>query len=239
MKRQAFQPGEIRDENDAIIREGAYGKKSAFATADNKGILDYIINNFDALKEYADGNTVPVSTQADLPAKGDPGKKYVTNDSGQVYYYDGEWKELKTEIEQLNAYDAKKYAKEAAASKEAAALSASSASNSQKDAANSADAAKTSETNAKASETNAKTSETSASTSATSAKSWAEDKDSPDGVADTDSPTGYTQSAKSWALAAQTSAASASAHLDEINRPVYYLDSDGCLCEKIFVEVTE
>lgn len=51
MKRQAFQPGEIRDENDNIIREGAYGKKSAFATADNKGILDYMINNFDALKD--------------------------------------------------------------------------------------------------------------------------------------------------------------------------------------------
>ena len=120
MKRQAFQPGEIRDENDAIIREGAYGKKSAFATADNKGILDYIINNFDALKDYVDGNTIPVSTQADLPAKGDAGKKYVANDSGQVYYYDGEWKELKTEIEQLNAYDAKKYAEEAATSSNAA-----------------------------------------------------------------------------------------------------------------------
>lgn len=121
MKRQAFQPGEIRDEQDNIIRPGAYGKKTALATSDNTGILDYIINNFDALKEYADGNTIPVSTQADLPAKGDPGKKYVANDSGQVYYYDGGWKELKTEIEQLNAYDAKKYAEEAAASKNAAA----------------------------------------------------------------------------------------------------------------------
>lgn len=127
MKRQTFQPGEIRDENDVIIREGAYGKKSAFATADNKGILDYMINNFDVLKDYADGNTVPVSTQADLPAKGDSGKKYVTNDTGKVYYYDGGWKELKTEIEQLNAYDAKKYADAAAASKEAAASSASAA----------------------------------------------------------------------------------------------------------------
>jgi hypothetical protein len=26
---------------------------------------------------------------------------------------------------------------------------------------------------------------------------------------------------------------------DVSSRPVYYLDSDGCLCEKIFVEVTE
>lgn len=123
-------------------------------------------------------------------------------------------------------------ANNAKTSASAAATSQASAASSQKAAASSADAAKTSETNAKASET-------SASASATSAKSWAEDKDSPDGVADTDSPTGYTQSAKLWALAAQTSAASASAHLDEINRPVYYLDSDGCLCEKIFVEVTE
>ena len=142
MKRQAFQPGEIRDDNDNIIRPGAYGKKSAFATADNKGILDYIINNFDALKDYADGNTIPVSTQADLPAEGDAGKKYVANDTGKIYYYDGGWKELKTEIEQLNAYDAKKYAEAAAASKEAAASSASAASSSQKDAASSAAIAK-------------------------------------------------------------------------------------------------
>lgn len=120
MKRQAFQPGEIRDEQDNIIRPGAYGKKTAMVTANNMGILDYIINNFDALKDYADGNTIPVSTQADLPAKGDPGKKYVTNDTGKVYYYDGEWKELKTEIEQLNAYDAKKFAEAAAASANAA-----------------------------------------------------------------------------------------------------------------------
>lgn len=49
MKEQAFQPGEIRDENDNIIREGAYGKHTAFVTGDNVGILDYIMNNFDVL----------------------------------------------------------------------------------------------------------------------------------------------------------------------------------------------
>lgn len=239
MKKQTFQPGEIRDEQDNIIRPGAYGKKTALVTADNVGILDYIINNFDALKDYADGNTVPVSTQADLPAKGDAGKKYVTSDTGEVYYYDGGWKELKTEIEQLNAYDAKKYAEAAAASKEAAQTYAQTAAANAAYSASDAVTSATSASNAKTSETNAAASETSASASATSAKSWAEDKDSPDGIADTDSSTGYTQSAKSWALAAKTSAASASAHLEEINRPVYYLDSDGCLCEKIFVEVTE
>ena len=36
MKRQAFQPGEIRDNNDNIIRPGAYGKKTALATSDNR-----------------------------------------------------------------------------------------------------------------------------------------------------------------------------------------------------------
>ena len=49
MKPQAFQPGELRDEYDQIIRAGAYGKKTPFVNADNNAILDYIINNFDAL----------------------------------------------------------------------------------------------------------------------------------------------------------------------------------------------
>lgn len=71
------------------------------------------------------------------------------------------------------------------------------------------------------------------------AKAWATSTDSPDGAADTSSTTGKTQSSKSWALESKTAAESARAHLEEINRPVYYLDSDGDLCEKIFVEVTE
>lgn len=49
MKPQAFQPGELRDEYDQIIRAGAYGKKTPFVNADNSAILDYIMNNFDAL----------------------------------------------------------------------------------------------------------------------------------------------------------------------------------------------
>lgn len=49
MKPQAFQPGELRDEYDQIIRAGAYGKKTPFVSADNNAILDYIMNNFDAL----------------------------------------------------------------------------------------------------------------------------------------------------------------------------------------------
>lgn len=49
MKPQAFQHGEIRDENDNIIKAGAYGKNTPFCTKDNNGILDYIINNLEWL----------------------------------------------------------------------------------------------------------------------------------------------------------------------------------------------
>lgn len=49
MKPQAFQHGEIRDENDNIIKAGAYGKNTPFCTKDNRGILDYIINNLEWL----------------------------------------------------------------------------------------------------------------------------------------------------------------------------------------------
>lgn len=49
MKPQAFQPGELRDEHDRIIRAGAYGKKTPFVSSDNNAILDYVMNNFDAL----------------------------------------------------------------------------------------------------------------------------------------------------------------------------------------------
>lgn len=49
MKPQAFQPGELRDEHDQIIRAGTYGKKTPFVSSENNAILDYIMNNFDAL----------------------------------------------------------------------------------------------------------------------------------------------------------------------------------------------
>lgn len=49
MKPQAFQRGELRDEHDQIIRAGTYGKKTPFVNSENNAILDYIMNNFDAL----------------------------------------------------------------------------------------------------------------------------------------------------------------------------------------------
>ena len=69
-----------------------------------------------------------------------------------------------------------------------------------------ASAAKTSQEAAKASETNAHTSETNSELSHQNAKKWAEATESPDGVADTDSTTGKTQSSKEWALYSKTKA---------------------------------
>lgn len=63
-----------------------------------------------------------------------------------------------------------------------------------------ASAAKSSQEAAKTSETNAHTSETNSEISHQKAKKWAEDTESPDGEADTDSTTGKTQSSRSWAL---------------------------------------
>lgn len=54
MRLQAFQPFERRDENDNIIRSGAYGKHTPLATRDNMGIIDYIGNNFDAIVSLLD-----------------------------------------------------------------------------------------------------------------------------------------------------------------------------------------
>lgn len=50
MRPQAFQPGEVRDENDEVIRAGSYGKNTPFVNATNTGILDYVINNFDVVQ---------------------------------------------------------------------------------------------------------------------------------------------------------------------------------------------
>lgn len=51
MKPQTFQHPEIRDENDNIIKPGAFGKNSAFFNAENDGIGDYIFNDLEWLYE--------------------------------------------------------------------------------------------------------------------------------------------------------------------------------------------
>lgn len=78
---------------------------------------------------------------------------------------------------------------------------------------NSASAAAESETNAANSETNAANSEN-------MAKKWAMSPVSPDGVADTNSPTGYTQSAKIWAALSKEYAG-----LSKFKLPIGYYNS--------------
>lgn len=103
MKRQAFQRGEIRDENDIIISEGAYGKKTAFANKTNDGILDYIINNFQALFDMISGACVYVD---ELPTSGDPAKLYVVKSTGKTYRWDGTQFILVSEaVDGLSAYE--------------------------------------------------------------------------------------------------------------------------------------
>lgn len=103
MKRQAFQPGEIRDEKDNIIRPGAYGKNTALATSDNTGILDYIINNFQALFDMISGACVYVE---ELPISGDTDKLYVVKSTGKTYRWDGTQFILVSEaVDGLSAYE--------------------------------------------------------------------------------------------------------------------------------------
>ena len=87
MRPQAFQPGEIRDENDNIIQNGAYGKLSAFVNAQNDGILDYLMNNLEALKDMQTGAYMFVDS---LPSTGDLTKVYVVKSTGKLYRWDAE-----------------------------------------------------------------------------------------------------------------------------------------------------
>ena len=63
---QAFQPGEVRDNNDNIVSPGAYGKNTPLVTADNQGILDYIINNFAAIKQLVESTKQDVESTKQL-----------------------------------------------------------------------------------------------------------------------------------------------------------------------------
>lgn len=72
----------------------------------------------------------------------------------------------------------------------------------------------------KLSETNARNSASAAANSENLAKKWAMSPVSPDGVADTDSPTGYTQSAKIWAALSREYAG-----MSKFKLPIAYYNS--------------
>lgn len=63
MKKTAYQIPELRDENNNIIQNGAFGRKTAFVTADNQGVLDYIMNDLEALKDMQTGFSATVAKQ--------------------------------------------------------------------------------------------------------------------------------------------------------------------------------
>lgn len=85
MKLTVFQHGEIRDENDKIIQEGTYGKHTVFTSSDNRGILDYIINNFEVLFQSVQGN---LSGIVDIDAIVNTVKEYI-NQQKYVLSVDG------------------------------------------------------------------------------------------------------------------------------------------------------
>ena len=101
---------------------------------------------------------------------------------------------------------ASEMAKNASASEKAAKSSAENAGTSEKAAKSSAESAAISEKAASTSKIKAKASET-------NAKAWATSTESPDGAADSDSATGKTQSAKTWAKTAQDAAVQATSTL--------------------------
>ena len=100
MKLTVFQHGEIRDENDKIIKEGTYGKHTVFTSSDNRGILDYIINNFEVLYQAVQGN---LSSIVDVNAIFDTVKEYINK---QKYVQSVDGKGLST-----NDYTAEEKAK--------------------------------------------------------------------------------------------------------------------------------
>lgn len=106
MKISPYQTPELRNEEDVVIRVGTYGKYTPFATSDNTGILDYINNNLEALKNALSGAYVYVANKASLPTSGDATKIYVTQDDGKSYKWTGtEWSLFTSQVNGLSAYE--------------------------------------------------------------------------------------------------------------------------------------
>lgn len=208
MKKTAYQAPELRDENNNIIQNGAFGRKTAFVTADNQGVLDYIMNDLEALKDMQAGAYMFVDS---LPSTGDRTKVYVVKSTGKLYRWDAEgasWVPFDAAVNGVGISSADmdaegtltlnltngektrttfKPLQEAARIVNEAASSANAASSSQT-------AAETSEANAKASETNAAKSASAAAASASAASSSEANAEASETNAETSN-----QMAKKWA----------------------------------------
>ena len=58
MIKTTYQTPELRDANDNVIQEGAFGKNSPLTNATNDGAFDYILNNLEALHDTI-GDSAP------------------------------------------------------------------------------------------------------------------------------------------------------------------------------------
>lgn len=174
MKPQAFQPGELRDENNNIIREGAYGKTTPFCNAENMGILDYLINNFDVLYNgltingisFDDNGTPSLSPEVTQAMEN---IKKATEAAKDVAVAAKEAASTSAQEAADSATSAFEAANNASASANNAASSAADAATSASNAAGSASTASTKATSASTSASNAAKSATAAASSATEA----------------------------------------------------------------------
>ena len=203
MLNDGFQYLEQRDANDSITKSGVVGKKSAFATSDNKGIYDVIAEDLRVLYEdygteameqlkkdvsnmYEDmksnpnfGSTAAAASAKEAIAAAKEAKNALTTITADMTKLTDIEPQLDTVADSL------------AKIKELATSASSSA------------------TSATSSATIAKNAATAASTSETNAKAWAVSTSSPDGAADTSSTTGKTQSSRTWALYSESEAKAA------------------------------
>ena len=51
MQKTTYQTPELRDANDDVIQQGAFGKNTALSNATNDGWIDYVMNNLEALHD--------------------------------------------------------------------------------------------------------------------------------------------------------------------------------------------
>lgn len=150
MRKTTYQVPELRDENDNIVQEGTFGKKSAFVNSTNQGAFDYLLNNLEALHDIVTGAYLIFDSKDKFPSAGDTAKIYVSNADGKAYKWNGtEYVYMGTESTQFTALDVKKM-------KEAAADSATSAASSAANAGASASSASTSAADAEVSRQAAK-----------------------------------------------------------------------------------
>lgn len=64
MRKTTYQVPELRDENDNIVQEGTFGKKSAFVNSTNSGAFDYIVNDLEALHDAQTDSASTFTTEA-------------------------------------------------------------------------------------------------------------------------------------------------------------------------------